>query len=340
MAEEHADFVVLAPLEVERQALLKHLDWVGEPSHDGTVRAVVRYARGEYRLVVPAPMGMGNAASAAEATRAIDVWSPRYVALVGIAGGVRAQGRRLGDVVVAEQIVGYELGAQREKGTERRYDVHRPAHDFLQAARMVSLKSWLPKEERPLKSLLRPKVHFGVVASGEKVIRSEAFVKSLSSSWSKLAAVEMEGFGAAVAAYRAPTLPGMIMVRGIADWADPKKDDRWQAYAADSAASFFVAILRLGRLQNQAAQPSQPAQRLSPYNGRNKLDLCDSMGEDWRRLADYFDIPLSDRDKFKQGWECQNIWEWLERRKKLAGLPDGLRRIKREDLLDNLSPQP
>lgn len=340
MAEEHVDFVVLAPLEIERQALLKHVDSFEERSRDGTTRAIVRFMGGEYRLVVPAPMGMGNAAAAAGATRAIDVWSPRYVALVGIAGGVKAQGRRLGDVVVAEQIVGYELGAQREKGTERRYEVHRPAHDFVQAARMVPLNSWFPSEDRPLKSAPRPKVHFGVVASGEKVIRSKKFVNSLSSSWSKLAAVEMEGFGTALAAFRAPTLPGMVMVRGIADWADPEKDDRWQAYAADCAASFFIAVLRLGRLQSQAARPAQPAQRIAPYNGRNKIDLCGRLGDSWEDLADYFDIPLGERARFTKGRECQRIWEWLELRRKLGGLPDALKRILREDLLDTLVLQP
>jgi hypothetical protein len=158
-----------------------------------------------------------------------------------------------------------------------------------------------------------------------------------SSSWSKLAAVEMEGFGTAVAAYRAPTLPGMIMVRGLADWADPKKDDRWQAYAADTAAAFFVAILKLGQLQSRTVQQ---AQRVAPYNGRNKIDLCSRLGDNWEDLSDYFDIPLPDRARFPKGRECQRIWEWLEIRKKLDGLADALKRIKRDDLLDTLDPQP
>lgn len=335
MRDETVDIVVLTPLEIERSALLRHLDDVEEPRGDGVIWATVRYQRGAYRLVLPGPMGMGNVATAAEATRAIDVWSPSYVAVVGIAGGVKADGRRLGDVVVAEQVVGYEAGALREKGVERRYDVLRPAHDFIRVARMVKALEWVPAEGPPLK-VARPKVHFGVVASGEKVVRSSKFVQGITSDWSKLAAVEMEGFGAAVAAYRAPTLPGMVMVRGISDWADPKKDDRWQAYAADCAAAFFIAVLRTGRLR---MRPAKQAVRLTPYNGRNKLDLCDDLGPDWRKLADYFDIPLADRDRFSKGWECQDIWEWLQRRKKLDGLADALKRIKRDDLLDALTPK-
>lgn len=337
MVDERIDFVVLVPLELERQALLAHLEILGEPSRDGTVRAVVRSAHKVYNLVVPGPTGMGNAAAAAEATRAIDVWNPRYVALVGIAGGVKDGERRLGDVVVAEQIVGYEPGSRKDKGTTFRYDVMRPAHDFVRAARMIRSSEWLPLEAPPLKRAGRPSVHFGVVASGEKVVRSSRFVESLKTSWSKLAAIEMEGFGTATAAFRASTLPGMVMVRGIADWADPKKDDRWQMYAADCAASFFVAVLRHGKLPILAAQT---AIRLSPYNGRNKIDLCGRLGENWEDLADYFDIPLAERRRFNPGRECQRIWEWLELRKKLGGLPDALKRIGRDDLLDTLEPQP
>ena len=62
------------------------------------------------------------------------------------------------------------------------------------------------------------------------------------------------------------------------------------------------------------------------------------MGNNWEDLADYFDIPLADRARFRPGRECQDIWEWLELRQRLGGLVDALRRISREDLIDELVP--
>ena len=190
---------------------------------------------------------------------------------------------------------------------------------------------------RPDKLLAPPAVHFGVVASGEKVIRSTDFLKSLVAPWSRLAAIEMEAFGVALAAYRAPTLPGMLMVKAISDWADPRKSDKWHAYAADAAASFLIALLRRGPFKPRARPP---ARRRKPFNGRNKIDLCRRLAEDWRDLADYFDIPLHDRARFERGRECQGIWEWLEVRDKLEGLPDGLRYIGRDDLSAVLDANP
>jgi len=34
------------------------------------------------------------------------------------------------------------------------------------------------------------------------------------------------------------------MVKGICDWANPDKNDKWQKYAAEVAAVFVVQLLR------------------------------------------------------------------------------------------------
>jgi hypothetical protein len=62
------------------------------------------------------------------------------------------------------------------------------------------------------------------------------------------------------------------------------------------------------------------------------------MDDEWEDLADYYDIPLDERKHFRRGRECQDIWKWLENRKKLGGLPDALKTIGREDLIDELIP--
>ena len=73
--------------------------------------------------------------------------------------------------------------------------------------------------------------------------------------------------------------------------------------------------------------------KISVNLGKVKLDLCRRLGEDWRNLADYFEIPAADRARFDKGWEPQRVWEWLDDRRKLAKLAEGLRYIKRDDLV-------
>ena len=82
---------------------------------------------------------------------------------------------------------------------------------------------------------------------------------------------------------------------------------------------------------------------MSTYDGKIKLAFCKRLGRDWQDLADYFDIPISDRAAFQSGNESREVWEWLEQRNRLGELAGALRDpwVKREELVDQvLEPPP
>ena len=77
-----------------------------------------------------------------------------------------------------------------------------------------------------------------------------------------------------------------------------------------------------------------------PYSGKTKIQVCDRLGKGWRRVADFLEIPTSERDGFEQGREAAEVWEWLDRRELLEkNLPDALTFIERGDLLLLLEPE-
>ncbi len=131
----------------------------------------------------------------------------------------------------------------------------------------------------------------------------------------------------------------MLMAKAICDWADATKNDGWQEYAADVSAAFLVALLKSRPVPASVSREQATRVDAKPYSGRSKIGLCGRMDDEWEDLADYYDIPLADRKLFRSGRECQEIWKWLENRKKLDSLPEGLKRIGREDLIDELLPQ-
>jgi nucleoside phosphorylase len=343
--EKQTDVVIITPLLKERDAVLRHLRVADQITSKNRIyhKSVIPIDNSDesYSVVVLSLPGMGNVEAAIATSQAITVWNPSQIIVTGIAGGIRkGNDRFLGDVIVGEQIVGYELGKVTSGSVERRFQVVRPAFQLLEAARNLPPERWafstmIPRPDDTSGRVV-PKVHFGVVASGEKVIADVALITELKSTWSRLIGVEMEGFGSALAAYEADTIPGMLMVRGICDWADSSKNDAWQEYAADVAASFTVSLLQTGPFQKQVK--AQAIKSVVPsYTGKNKIKMCKWLGDDWRSLADYFDIPLHQRARFKAGFECQDIWEWLQRRNKLDGLKEALRFIDREDLVEQLS---
>jgi nucleoside phosphorylase len=342
-ADTITDVVIITALAEECEAVLRHLGSYQKVQIKGRTfyRASVQSQKSNrsYQVVVLSLNVMGNYHAAVATQQAISVWNPSYIILAGIAGGVqKGDSRYLGDLLVGEQIVAYEPGKQTESGIQRRYDVYRPARALLEAAKNLSSQEWalstvVPRPDGTTNRVI-PHVHFGVVASGEKVVANNALTSELQSDWSQLVGIEMEGIGAAIAAYDADFLPGVLLVKGMCDWADASKNDDWQAYAADVAASFVTGLLKSEPFTSVARpQPVRKDGRPSSFSGKIKFTICNRLVDDWGNLADLCEIPAHYRAGFARGREPQAVWEWLEQRGKLSELENILELLGRHDLL-------
>ena len=194
-------------------------------------------------------------------------WSPRYVLLVGIAGGLERDGLELGDVVISKEITNYEYGKLVGGDfTPRPEQVHQVDGPLLRFA-LVTTKHWTASLlARPDGSGKSPKLRLGMVGSGEKVVddRSSTFFRSVERAFPKLLALEMEGAGAIASieeAQSAGKQVGFLMIRGISDMpptehertsstagggAQTGQRDRWKEYACAAAASFAVQLIADG----------------------------------------------------------------------------------------------
>ncbi|MGH9643894.1 MAG: hypothetical protein ACRD3Q_15915 [Terriglobales bacterium] len=238
--------VILTAIPVEYQAVVRHLKNVREQTHEqGTV-----YERGEFLAtdgsvweVCVAETGPGNAVAAREAERAINFFRPDVVMFVGVAGGLKDV--RLGDVVVAIRVYGYESG---KVGTafQPRPITHGPAYDLLQRARAETKREdWKKRIGDGSSRRLRARV--APIVSGEKVVasRRSALYKFLRSQFSDAEAVEMEGVGFLETADANQNVRA-IVIRGVSDLIDKKTAaDRSgsQTRAARNASAFAFEIL-------------------------------------------------------------------------------------------------
>jgi nucleoside phosphorylase len=82
-----------------------------------------------------------------------------------------------------------------------------------------------------------PVVHYGLIASGNAVMRSAAYRDSLRDTWG-VKCFEMEAAGLG------NQLPCLV-IRGISDYSDHHKNDHWQSYAAFVAAAYAKDLLRV-----------------------------------------------------------------------------------------------
>ncbi|KAG4255304.1 hypothetical protein FPRO04_03837 [Fusarium proliferatum] len=89
--------------------------------------------------------------------------------------------------------------------------------------------------EREERDSTDPEIHYGIIASGDSLIK-DAVTRDKLWERQQFLCVEMEAAGLM------DKFPCLV-IRGICDYADSHKNDRWQRYAAATAAAFAVELL-------------------------------------------------------------------------------------------------
>jgi nucleoside phosphorylase len=194
-------------------------------------------------------------AAAAGAADAILNFDPVITFYVGIAGGIREKGVKLGDVVAATEVIDYDGGKESPEGYIPRPRQLHPAFALKQLAGFTSIEDeWRKRCQTVAESpdLGNSSVHIEPIAAGNKVVAStkSATYKLIRATADRAVAVEMEGSGflSAVARYG----DAAIVIRGISDLIDGKKQadkDKVRAQAAANAAAFALELLHQFELQ-------------------------------------------------------------------------------------------
>lgn len=252
--------LIVTALDVETQAVLSHVgrDWTEEVDGSGTV-----YYRGKFEDwdVVVVEAGPGNPSTAVLAGVAAAQFRPDVSLFVGVGGGVKDV--KLGDVVVATKVYGYEAGKVTSGGFLTRPDLGRGAHALTQRARAMRKRNEWRARLKAARLSAKSKLLVEPIAAGEKVVaskRSET-AKFIKKHYSDAVAVEMEGRGFLEAAHVHSTVA--VVIRGISDLLSNKTivDKKgWQNRAADAASA--VAFEMLHKLRS--AQLQTRPQRAGP----------------------------------------------------------------------------
>ncbi len=170
-------------------------------------------------------------------------WQPAAALWVGIAASTDPNRVKLRDVVVGRSVWYYEHGKVTEEGTEPQPEMIHADAGLLK--HFTGLADWddAVGEERPDNTDTRPKVHAGVIASGEKVIADESTRQRIVAGQRKITAIAMEDYGFSQAIAQSADRVRHLVIRGICDDATSAKDDRWHPYAAAAAAAFAKHFL-------------------------------------------------------------------------------------------------
>lgn len=290
---QRPDVAVLVALKEEMRELLELVasvrPWRGEGRSGEDYLCVVPNERGRpYRVVVYYMGDMGPSAGTHGADRLLAL-EPAVIVSLGIACSLDEKDLRLSDVIVANQIDGYdEKGKAKDDGTDDWTwqwggEVYRGGDDVTRMADQFELsereafRAWAEDCERDRSALIegprdrddvealilekqlrrRPHVLKAHLASGVSVAAAKAFRTKVVGRDRNIKALEMEAIGLSRAAYERRKAVDTLVLRGISDLGDADKkkldgigDGALRKAAMRNAVRLLWALMKTGRLQH------------------------------------------------------------------------------------------
>ena len=208
--------------------------WKGCYTREGQERVV--YAADSSR------MGLPNAA--VFAMKLIHSFRPRYLAMTGIAAGIRGK-TEMGDVIVANPSWDGGSGKWTLKDGKPRFsaaphqlplsvEVRDKFKSISQdTALLARIKSQWPAEPPPTEL----RVRIGPLVSNASVLADSVSAERFQEQHRELLGLEMETYGVFAAAEECSSpRPIAFSLKSVVDFADGEKNDRYQTYAAFTSA--------------------------------------------------------------------------------------------------------
>jgi nucleoside phosphorylase len=276
------DFGIVTIREDENAAVLQRFEGIAteERRRRYRIRRLTLATGGAYTLAVVRCLEQGTTEAQAATYALLEDLEPRFVLVVGIAGGVPSHELSLGDVVVSNRIIDFSVEAV-IRGGGRQYalgggplhpEAAKLAADIASAIADGQLDSWSSPDaithprpgvdlsdkqlygDNDWKRSLRGKLEHhvngrsrpplaitGAIASSDRLIKDDETLARWLQIARQVVAVEMESAGV----YRAThehSVP-LLAIRGISDVVGLKREPGWTAYACHSAAAFVRAFL-------------------------------------------------------------------------------------------------
>lgn len=267
MPELLIDFAIITAIEIERRAVCRALQMTDQDRVRLQTRTYWRkrlpLEDGKfYEIVVAQSPDMGSMSASLLVSDIKQHWKPSAILLVGIAGAA-SEKQHLGDLVIASDVYYYERGKLTPDG--KKPEPYMFKADPTLWDRVNTVAHWTApiSVARPDETQDRPKIYYGVIASGEKVIADAAVRDEVAAGQRKIKAIEMEGYGFSAAIWQSSDQVHHLAIKAICDLADSSKNDEWHEYAAAVAADFtkhFLLDRPLKPRNSPAPQAPPPSQ--------------------------------------------------------------------------------
>ena len=241
----NTDVALLSVTTTEFNAVLHFHNWKAKTfPNDEQIYDVATFERDgrECTLVHAKISEMGMTAAAATAMKVIYTFRPRYLIMTGIAAGIaksELEEQMYGDVILPDVVWNYSAGkfVSPDKARIKYGDL-----GFLPRSTSESLpEEIIPYLQEAVSSPDNPcHAYIGPMACGSTVVANRDLLeKQIYSQYHTTAGLDMESYAVVYAAnHSSDPKPTPIIVKSVCDYADNKKSDDYQRFAAYSSCEF------------------------------------------------------------------------------------------------------
>lgn len=252
------DYAIITALEhTELEAVLSFdFNWKKLPyKGDGNVyyQGQIININGESKTILATSCPrVGMAAAAATTVKVCMKFKPSMLIMTGIAASAK-QNIKFGDILISDSSWDWGNGKQTVKNGERVHlqSPHQVALDSKIRAVIKNItteRKFVDDIYQNYKGLPRPndilRVHLGPIVSGASVVEDPEIVNKIMCQHRNVIGVEMEAYGVLEALNCiGDYAPKGIIIKSVSDYANPKKNDKWQKYAAYTSSAFAFKLI-------------------------------------------------------------------------------------------------
>lgn len=239
------DFLIFCALTKERLAFINTDCQLGEYKNIFGMDCL--YATiGSFNGFIIKPPIMGLVNMAIVATKAIEYFQPKIVAMSGICAGVKGESNYL-DIIVGKTCWEYQTGKWKEgefKQEPYQVDLSRPLQIDLQQS--SENKSIIDNVRQGLYNieLKEMKILVSPLSSGSAVIADEKLMKEIGLQHRKMAGLEMEMYALYEAAAQSLSNPLYFGAKAVVDMGDSSKGDLYHETGCTTSARFVSLIIK------------------------------------------------------------------------------------------------
>lgn len=244
-AKYETDVALLTVTTTEFRAVMHFHNWKAKTfAEDEQIYDVASFENnGKTCSIVHAKIDeMGMTAAAATAMKVIYTFRPRYLIMTGIAAGVakaEVAEQMYGDVIVPDVVWNYSAGkfVSPEKANIVYGNIGflpRSTSESIPEEIMPIIRKAVESDDNPCH------VFIGPMACGSTVVASkELLEKQVYSQYHHTVGLDMESYAVVYAAnHSSNPKPIPLIIKSVCDFADSKKSDEYQRFAAYSSCEF------------------------------------------------------------------------------------------------------